>query len=340
MLEKGVIIPVANPGPGFYSRIFTVKKKTGGFRPVIDLSPLNKNIVTPRFKMETAKSIRLAITRGDFATSIDLKDAYFHVPMHKETWKYLRFVWRGTTYEFKALPFGLSPAPFIFTKVTKPVSALARQEGIRLKMYLDDWLNLNRFRQGCLEDTKRVINLSQSLGFNIKKEKSDLTPSTTFSYLGMTFDTVAYTVKPNKDRIDSLLRFLKVLRRRKSSNLRTMLSLLGRMESMALLLPLARVHKRPLQREVASRTNKSQNMDCRIKLGAWFIQVTNQWTNKTWLKSAVPIQNMNEKVFIHSDASLQGWGGHTDNLSAEGLWSHQESKSLINLLEWRLYSDA
>lgn len=333
MLEKGVILPVTKPSPGFYSRIFTVKKKTGGFRPVIDLSPLNKKVVTPRFKMETAKSIRMAIQRGDFATSIDLKDAYFHVPMNKASWRYLRFVWRGIVYQFKALPFGLSPAPYIFTRITKPVAALARGKGIRLKMYLDDWLNLNQCQEGCLKDTQKVITLSQSLGFNIKPEKSDLVPKTTFKYLGMTFDSVAYTVKPNEDRIESLKSLLKALRLKKKTNLRTLLSVLGKMESMALLLPLARVHKRPLQREVMKRTYGSQDMDLQIALGQWFLAVTSQWMKDQWLNSAVPIQYLNDRVFIHTDASLQGWGGHTDTLSAEGLWTPQETMNHINLLE-------
>jgi hypothetical protein len=333
MLKKGVIQPVKEPGLGFYSRIFTVPKKSGGYRPVIDLSPLNVSVVSPKFKMETAKSIRLSIRRGDFATSVDLKDAYFHVPMHKTSWKYLRFVWRGVVYQFIALPFGLSPAPYIFTRVTKPLAGLARAEGIRLKMYLDDWLNLNQSKTGSLVTTKRVIQLAQRLGFNIKPEKSDLIPSTTFKYLGMTFDTVKFLVRPNKDRVDSLIRQLHQLRHRRRTNLRTILSVLGKMESMALLIPLARVYKRPLQRLVAERAGKSQNMDKVIKLGPYFVQATNQWMKTHWVYSSVPIQNPEPKVFLHTDASKEGWGGHTSEHSVLGQWDTHQRKLHINLLE-------
>jgi hypothetical protein len=34
-------VPVSSIDPGFYSRLFIVPKKTGGMRPVIDLSILN-----------------------------------------------------------------------------------------------------------------------------------------------------------------------------------------------------------------------------------------------------------------------------------------------------------
>ena len=54
MLQKQVIEPVVfQRTPGFYSRIFLVPKKNGKFRPVIDLSPLNRYLM-PKFKMLTS----------------------------------------------------------------------------------------------------------------------------------------------------------------------------------------------------------------------------------------------------------------------------------------------
>ena len=51
--------------------------------------------------------------------SIDLKDAYFTVLIAPKNRKYLRFFWQGKSYQFCCLPFGLSPAPRIFTKIMK-----------------------------------------------------------------------------------------------------------------------------------------------------------------------------------------------------------------------------
>ena len=77
------------------------------------------------------------------AGKIDLKDAYFVVPVWKDHRKYLRFVWKGSLLEFACLPFGQSAAPRLFTKVLKPVVALLRRAGIRLIIYLDDLLFMN-----------------------------------------------------------------------------------------------------------------------------------------------------------------------------------------------------
>ena len=64
-----------------------------GWRPTIDLSLLNKMIQVMKFKMETPQQALTAINPGDWMASRDLKDAYFQVPIHKRSRRYLRFVW-------------------------------------------------------------------------------------------------------------------------------------------------------------------------------------------------------------------------------------------------------
>ena len=84
LLSKGAIEPVFRPETkGFFSRLFLVPKKTGDLRPVIDLSRLNDHLVIPRFKMETQASVRASIKENEWTVSIDIQDAYLHVPMGK-----------------------------------------------------------------------------------------------------------------------------------------------------------------------------------------------------------------------------------------------------------------
>ncbi len=58
--------------PGFYSNVFLVEKASGGFCPVINLKPLNRHLVVPKFKMETIASIIKSVETRDWAVSIDL----------------------------------------------------------------------------------------------------------------------------------------------------------------------------------------------------------------------------------------------------------------------------
>lgn len=73
----------------YISPIFLIPKKSGGMRPILNLKKLNASYLdTPYFRMETVEDVRHALRPGDWATSIDLKDAYFHVPLHHSTCKF------------------------------------------------------------------------------------------------------------------------------------------------------------------------------------------------------------------------------------------------------------
>ena len=68
-------------------------------------------------------------TKGEWVTSLDFSDAYFHIPISKRSRKYLRFFLNNQTYQLMALPFGLATAPLEFTKVVKEVKLMAQARG-------------------------------------------------------------------------------------------------------------------------------------------------------------------------------------------------------------------
>ena len=141
LVNKNAIEPVENQNSlGFYNRLFLVPKPDNRWRPILDLSTLNTFLDVGSFKMETPETIRTSLQAGEWVTSIDFKDAYFHIPIHSQSRKYMRFHLQGRSYQFKALPFGLSTAPMEFTVVAKKVKLMALQRGIRIHQYLDNWL--------------------------------------------------------------------------------------------------------------------------------------------------------------------------------------------------------
>ena len=141
LLRKGAVEP-APQSPGFYSRLFLIKKASGSWRPIIDLSTLNDYIASSRFHMETPWSVLNSIRPGDWMTSLDLQDAYLQVPVHHDSRRYLRFVVGGKPFQFRVLCFGLTTAPQVFTRIMAPVSAILHRHGVRMLRYLDDWLIL------------------------------------------------------------------------------------------------------------------------------------------------------------------------------------------------------
>ena len=90
--------------------------------------------------METLETIRLSLQKGEWVTSLEFSDAYFHIPIQQRSRKFLRFYLNSQVFQFTALPFGLATAPLEFTKVVKEVTLIAQTKGIWIHQYLGDWL--------------------------------------------------------------------------------------------------------------------------------------------------------------------------------------------------------
>lgn len=113
-MSKTVLVPVlpAEEGKGFYSALFLVRKPDGSYRTILNLKHLNEYLGCTSFKMETLKSTINLLSAGCFMITIDLKDAYYHVPIHPIFQRFLRVaVLMGSQVihlQYQALPFGIA----------------------------------------------------------------------------------------------------------------------------------------------------------------------------------------------------------------------------------------
>lgn len=141
-------------------------------------------------------------------TTIDIEDAYLLIKIHPAYRRFLRFQWKGVIYEFTALPFGLSTAPFIFTKLLKVVTSFLREEGFESVVYLDDFLILGTSKASCRANTQAHINVLSSLGFIINFKKSELEPTRKIKYLGFIFDSDRQSIAIPAPRREKLYKMM------------------------------------------------------------------------------------------------------------------------------------
>lgn len=139
MLAKGVVVWAR--GRVFLSRMFTVpKKERKKTRLILDLSALNKFLKLRHFKMGTVTQVRSALRERDWLASLDLQDAYWHVPIHPRFYWFLAFQVGVDTFQFTRLPFRLLLAPQVFMKLVRVVAARLAERGVSTLTNLDDWL--------------------------------------------------------------------------------------------------------------------------------------------------------------------------------------------------------
>ena len=321
---------------GFYSRLFLVEKATGGWRPVIDLSHLNDFVQLTPFKMETVASVLLSVREGDFLASLDLKDAYFQIPIHGSSRKLLRFMSEGTVYQFKALCFGLSTAPQVFTRVFAAVSAWAHARGIRLLRYLDDWLVLSSSEKKAKESIRELLSLCRTLGIVINEKKSDLVPSQSAKYLGMTIDTGAGKVFPSLARVEKFLAVAERFCSMQSPPAQLWQVILGHLASLERLVPHGRLRMRSLQWHLKSQWSpESDPPSLPVALPEEARRDLSWWMVRDHLLVGVRFGTPAPDLHLYSDASSSGWGAHLLDQNVSGVLSAQEKLLHINLLEMK-----
>ena len=186
---------------GLLGKSFPVPKKTGDLRPEINLKPLNQFAQRIHFKMENIQMAMNFVSLGDYMVSLDLKEAYFSVPIFRPHCKYLSFIWRDQRYEFTCLPSGYSLAPRVFTKIFKPIVAQLRLNGLRIVIFLDDILLVASSYAECMEQFFLLRKLPESLDFVINDAKSLLQPTTRICFLGFIIDSFSMKLLIPDDKL-------------------------------------------------------------------------------------------------------------------------------------------
>ena len=317
----------------FFNRLFLVPKPDNKWRPILDLSNLNQFLKVEKFKMETPETIRTSLQQGEWVTSIDFRDAYFHIPIQEQSRKYLRFHVQGQTYQFKALPFGLSTAPLEFTVVAKEVKLMAIRMGIRIHQYLDDWLVRATSHQVCYQHTQDLVALCQSLGWLVNLDKSELEPKQVFDFVGYQFDLRTGRVRPTPDRWQNLQEKISEILSLPACPVRQFMSLIGLLTATEKQVHLGRLHMRPIQWHLKNNWRIPESLEKIIPLPRSLHPHLQWWMTEKNVLLGQPLHPLKHALQIFTDASKEGWGAHLNERMARGSWSVPESKLHINYLE-------
>lgn len=212
LLQKQVIVKRQPEDIEFVSPIFTVPKKDGKLRLILNLKKLNTAVKYAHFKMDSIHTILKLITKDCWMASIDLKDAYYSVRIYPEHQRFLKFSYKGQLFKFTVFPNGLSSCPRRFTKIMKPILAKIRLLLHIISSYLDDLYLQNNTYEGCVHTIIDTLQILEQYGFTIHPDKSVLIPSQSIIMLGFVINskhmTITLTVEKitsNKSLIESIL---------------------------------------------------------------------------------------------------------------------------------------
>jgi Reverse transcriptase (RNA-dependent DNA polymerase) len=245
-VEQGYVEKLTSPAwctnPLTVAAKYDAYKQEVKLRPCIDLSRhVNKHIKQQHVKLDGLDSAEQLIEQGDFLTSFDLENQFFHVFLRPEDRKYFGFAVpddRGNMqyYQFAVMAYGFSPAVAIVTRLLQPVKAYLYKLGIKLTLYVDDGRIVAKTEKLAVEQLRMALLVLQLAGWNIQWAKTDLKATQRQLHLGYITDTVQmkyYFPEEKKVLFDQqLTSMLSRSRAGESIAAKEWASVLGRLQSM------------------------------------------------------------------------------------------------------------
>ena len=128
----------------------------------------------------------------------DVEQAYYQVPLHKDSQKYCAWFHNGRWYKPTIIVFGVKPAPFVFTKIMRPVLRFVRAMGFCGTNCIDD--NLWAGPPAEMPELTEVVKLLfGTLGW-VFNSKCVFEASTSALYNGMWIDSARYEMRAPDDK--------------------------------------------------------------------------------------------------------------------------------------------
>nr|CAH7712578.1 unnamed protein product [Callosobruchus chinensis] len=221
--------------------------------------------------------------------------------------KYLRFKFENSLYQFNCLPFGLNIAPFIFTKILKPLAKKLRLMGIMIVFYLNDILTIGRDKKECKKHTDIVLSESRKLGFIINIQKGMLDPQQNIRFLGFLYNTITMTISLPCDKCEAVRKTILAFQNKNMCTVREFARLIGRLVASCPATQYGFIHIKPFE-EVKHHFLREDYHNYNRKM---YIPASLQQELEWWHANICSGQDLKPRYFsveINSDASRTGWG--------------------------------
>ncbi|RMC02474.1 hypothetical protein DUI87_20868 [Hirundo rustica rustica] len=167
----------------FNTPILPVRKHDGSYRIVQDLRAVNKitedlyPVVANPYTLLTCLTPELT-----WFTVLDLKDAFFCLPIHEDSQKMFAFEWENpksgckSQLTWSVLPQGFKNSPTLFgEQLAKDLESWeAPPEEGKLLQYVDDILIATRTKEACVAWTVSLLNFLGLQGYRVSKKKAQV----------------------------------------------------------------------------------------------------------------------------------------------------------------------
>ena len=338
LIERGCVKEVLIP-PKFINPLHVVQQSGGKCRLILDLSYLNRFIWKQSVRFEDIRTVFDLFQSGYFFFTFDLKSGYHHVEIFPDHRQYLGFSWNfGSVvkyFVFTVLPFGMSSAPYIFSRLVRSLVNYWRGLGRRVVTFLDDGIGGSPDYASCLVHSRLCRSDLDSAGFFVNLQKSVWEPSQVGTWLGFHLDFSLNFITVPLPKITKLQESISRILALRFVNAKDLASVAGQLNSMFLAIGnIVRLMSRAMYAQISAQNSWFSNFyleDSVVEeLVFWQSNLDHLNGRRIWFKSsAVRV--------AYSDASDTGYGGYIVELgpqvAAQGVWSADLAKESSTMRE-------
>ena len=344
LILSGSVVQVSSP-PQVVNPLSVSIQSRSKKRLILDLRHVNKHIWKEKFKFEDIRNACVYLPFDHFMFKFDLKSGYHHIDILQEHQTFLGFSWvlNGVRkfFVFTVLPFGLSSAPYIFTKVVRVLVRYWRSHAVRITVYLDDGLGSARDFARCEAASLFVQTSLQLSGFLPNDSKSIWQPTSRLVWLGYCIDLSIHAISIPSERILSVVQVIDSIRSQYfSSTARKLAQFVGKIISMGFVFGnITRIMTRYSHFDIL----RSPTWDDKISLSRPTLNELCFWKeNFPFLNSRrlLSIQSHYTRV-CYSDASSTGCASYMldfHNTISHKLWSAEEAQKSSSYRELKAIS--
>ena len=307
-LQRGAVREALPDEAGFFSKVRIARNPKP--RLIANLRGLNRYIKVKPFKQEGLPVAEKLLRPGDFLTSVDLTKAYWHLCLREDLQPYTMFRVGDKRYCWTSLPFGISIAPRMFTKLMKQALRPLRALGLRIVAYMDDILLMAPTQPLSLSQTARLVSHLQDLGLEVSWKKSEFAPSHTLRFLGFLLDSAQWTMRAPEGKWLTLWAQLDKVK--PGCRTKVLARAAGLATSMRPAVPVACLFTRAMNALVSDSVKHSGwggsltplTEEVKEEIG-WWRREAPAWDNRP----LAPL-SFSPQYRLTSDASPLGWGAH------------------------------
>lgn len=186
--HRGLLIPINSP---CNTPILPVRKPSGDYRLVQDLRLVNDAVIPIHPVVPNPYTLLSHIPPNTtFFSVLDLKDAFFTIPIHPDSYFIFAFTWDDPQTEISqqltwtVLPQGFRDSPHLFGQALARDLLSCNCSPSVVLQYVDDLLICSPSQPECTRATTKLLNFMGSKGYRVSPNKAQLVTSTVI-YLGL-----------------------------------------------------------------------------------------------------------------------------------------------------------